>query len=331
VSSTYSDLKEERSRVIQALLDLDCIPAGMELFPAVDEEQFEYIKRVINDCDYYILIIGGRYGSLSSSGISFTEQEYNYAVERKIPIIAFIHADPELIPLGKSEINEELRRKLTEFKDNVGKGRLVKFWNNATELPGLVSQAISKCIRIFPAIGWVRADKVSSETLLEEINELRKENETLRRKDRESDLAAIINLENIADINDIFHVRGKHKFYATRSRSATIEEWSIDITWMKIFALLSPFLRDYPNDDKVRAHLGSVLGRQVIGDAGSFEINSEDYETISIQLSMYRLVDITYSKTVSGSYALFWSLTNNGRKIMHEIRAIKSESSDATV
>lgn len=80
VSSTYSDLHEERSKVIQTLMEMDCIPAGMELFPAIDQEQFEFIKKVIDDCDYYLLIIGGRYGSLTNDGISFTEKEYDYAV-----------------------------------------------------------------------------------------------------------------------------------------------------------------------------------------------------------------------------------------------------------
>jgi hypothetical protein len=50
VSSTYADLKDERRRVIQTLMEADCIPAGMELFPAADEDQFEFITRVIDDC-----------------------------------------------------------------------------------------------------------------------------------------------------------------------------------------------------------------------------------------------------------------------------------------
>jgi hypothetical protein len=33
VSSTYTDLKEERWKAIQAVIELDCIAAGMELFP----------------------------------------------------------------------------------------------------------------------------------------------------------------------------------------------------------------------------------------------------------------------------------------------------------
>ena len=52
VSSTFADLKDERSNVIQTLMEMDCIPAGMELFPALDEEQFEFIKKVIDDSDY---------------------------------------------------------------------------------------------------------------------------------------------------------------------------------------------------------------------------------------------------------------------------------------
>ena len=79
LSSTYTDLKEERQKLIHALMEMDCIPAGMELFPAADEEQFEFIKRIIDDCDYYIVIVGGRYGSLAGGGISYTEKEYEYA------------------------------------------------------------------------------------------------------------------------------------------------------------------------------------------------------------------------------------------------------------
>jgi hypothetical protein len=49
VSSTFVDLKDERQKVMQTLMKMDCIPAGMELFPATDEEQFEFIKRIIDD------------------------------------------------------------------------------------------------------------------------------------------------------------------------------------------------------------------------------------------------------------------------------------------
>src|SRR5438093_11478813 len=109
VSSTYADLKEERRKVIQTVIEMDCIPAGMELFPAADEEQWEFIKRVIDDCDYYLLIIGGRYGSTTPEGMSYTEKEYDYAIEKGIKVVALLHENPEEIPMRKSEVDPESR------------------------------------------------------------------------------------------------------------------------------------------------------------------------------------------------------------------------------
>src|SRR5712691_336415 len=90
VSSTFSDLQDERQEVMQALLELDCIPAGMELFPAANDDQWTLIKKVIDDCDYYIVVVGGRYGSIGSGGLSFTEMEYRYALEHGKPVIGFL-------------------------------------------------------------------------------------------------------------------------------------------------------------------------------------------------------------------------------------------------
>src|ERR1039458_2608296 len=87
VSSTYGDLRDERQEVMKALLELACIPSGMDLFPAADEDQWSLIKRVIDDCDYYIVIIAGRYGSIGPDGKSYTQMEYEYATSSKKPVI----------------------------------------------------------------------------------------------------------------------------------------------------------------------------------------------------------------------------------------------------
>jgi hypothetical protein len=147
--------------------------------PAIDEEQFNFIKRVIDDCDYYILIIGGRYGTLSEDGISYTEKEFDYAIEKGIKVIAFIHENPDAIPLGKSEKKESLREKLSQFRTKVSTNRLVKFWNTAEELPGLVALSLSKTISLYPAVGWVRANTVAKTELLQEPFERRKANQLL--------------------------------------------------------------------------------------------------------------------------------------------------------
>ena len=162
ISSTFADLKDERNMVMQAVLERKCFPAGMELFPAIDKEQFEYIKKVIDDSDYYLLIIGARYGSMDDNGVSFTEKEYDYAVKKGIPVIAFLHSDISSIPLGKTDGDKKLLKKLEAFRSKVQTGRLVNYWKNAHDLKAKVISSLVDVFEEEPKIGWVRADTVSA-------------------------------------------------------------------------------------------------------------------------------------------------------------------------
>ncbi len=74
VSSTYKDLIAERQAAVEAILTAGHIPAGMELFSAGDESQLETIYRWIDESDIFMLLLGGRYGSIEkTSGKSYTQ------------------------------------------------------------------------------------------------------------------------------------------------------------------------------------------------------------------------------------------------------------------
>lgn len=69
----------------------------MELFTAGDQSQWEIIKRWIDESDVYMLILGGRYGSVEpQSGLSYTELEYNYALQVGKPLFAVVIQDSAL-------------------------------------------------------------------------------------------------------------------------------------------------------------------------------------------------------------------------------------------
>ena len=104
VSSTYDDLREERAEIQKALLKLRCMPIGMEMFGSADEETWEFIKRQIAECDYYVVVIADRYGSLAPDGLSFTEKEYDYAREIRKPVLAFVHGDREKLAASKQNV-----------------------------------------------------------------------------------------------------------------------------------------------------------------------------------------------------------------------------------
>jgi hypothetical protein len=182
VSSTYTDLMEERRAVADALAKSNFLVTGMELFPASSQGQLEFIKKLIDRCDYYVLIIAGRYGSLTNEGISYTETEYHYAKELNKPIIVFIHKDISKIENGKSENDENIRKKLHQFRENALEGRVCSFWENKEELATQVAISLPQEAMTNPQIGWIRGDQAADVAVYKEVEKLRAEIEHLRAK-----------------------------------------------------------------------------------------------------------------------------------------------------
>lgn len=323
VSSTYSDLKDERQKVMHTLMNMNCIPVGMEFFPSTDEEQFAYIKRVIDDSDYYVLIVGGRYGSLSEEGISYTEMEFNYAQEKNIPIIAFLHKNMDDIPLGKSEKDESKRKLLENFREKVSTGRLVSFWTNIDELCGQVAVSISQTIINDPAIGWIRASLQTNVESLQELNTLRKELASAKAELAKVKEAKQYQSLNLAGYDEKIRIRGRR--YHLWQGNTISEEWQCEATWKQLFMSIAPFLMEVPNDGIVEKHITSIAFSYTgIETSDIVEINSQDYQTIKLQLIAYKLVDVSLLKTTKGDMALFWRLTEYGNQMMLQWRTIKT-------
>ncbi|MDH5682140.1 MAG: DUF4062 domain-containing protein [Spirochaetota bacterium] len=184
ISSTYNDLKEERELVMKTILEMYHIPIGMELFSAGNEDQWEIIRDTIDDSDYYILILGFRYGSVTDNGIGYTEKEFDYAQEKKIPILTFIKNENTPLTNDQRENDPDLINKINAFRETAKKNRIVDFWTTAEELAKKITIALTKIFRKIPQIGWIKADKGVSPKVLEEIatlsNERRELEEELR-------------------------------------------------------------------------------------------------------------------------------------------------------
>jgi hypothetical protein len=164
ISSTYEDLKSERKSVIEALLGANYIPACMEYFTASSsDEQFEYIKKIIDYCDYYVLIIGGKCGSIHTlTGKSFIEIEYDYALSINKPILSFICTDPNV---QKSESDIHKLSLLQAFREKVSMNKMCSTWKNVNELTISVLNSIYRENTINPQPGWVRGEMENYITL----------------------------------------------------------------------------------------------------------------------------------------------------------------------
>lgn len=326
VSSTFADLQDERKSVIQTLMEIDCIPAGMELFPAADEEQFEFIKKVIDDCDYYLLIIGGRYGSVTEEGVSYTEKEFDYASDKGIKIIALIHGDLDSIPFGKTDANLQAQEKLKNFKEKVKTGRLVRFWKNASDLPGLVALSVTKTIKTHPGKGWVRADKIAKSSVLNNLAVAQAENKALLRQVAKLEEREVSIPQNLAVMSESFELKVNYMTSGS-SRSASYKSsFEYNAIWQDIFKYLAPYLEEHPSEKGVSSTLGEII-RKLVGKSGrSGLVESDHLKTIGIQLEAYGLIQRRYSKTTTGGMGYFWSLSKAGKVKMMELRTVKAET-----
>jgi Domain of unknown function (DUF4062) len=182
VSSTYSDLLKERESVINALTRIGYIAVGMEQFPATDEEQLEYIRPIIDESDYYVVIIRGKYGLLANDGISFTEKECDYALETKKPVLAFLFKNPRQLRVEETDDDPEKARKINAFKRRLEERRIVKYWENSSQLVSDIKDSIHDIERRRPGVGWIRGDQALDPKVYKELEEVRRQNKELREK-----------------------------------------------------------------------------------------------------------------------------------------------------
>ncbi|MEK6675219.1 MAG: DUF4062 domain-containing protein [Planctomycetota bacterium] len=158
ISSTFVDLKEERQLVRDALAAVHCIPTGMEIFAAGGDAQWKTIKKEIDRCDYYVVIIAGRYGTLADNKTSWTEKEFDYAVEQKKPVLPLIRGGIRTLPSDKREDDNILQQKLSDFRKRLEE-MSPAYWDVTNELTVKCVASVESAKISHPSTGWVRADE----------------------------------------------------------------------------------------------------------------------------------------------------------------------------
>jgi hypothetical protein len=340
VSSTFRDLEEERQEVMNALLELDCMPAGMELFPAANESQWNLIKRVIDDCDYYVLIVGGRYGSLGPEGSSYTEMEYRYAISKDKPVIAFLHRNPGKIIAERTESTEEGKKKLQAFRA-LAEQKLCKHWETPQELGSVVSRSLVQLIKSTPAVGWVRANELADRDATLELLKLRRTVDELQSELAKARSSAPSGSENLAQGDEPHTVAFTFRSQAPDEYNWTTWNSKIDATWNELFSAIAPLMIHEAPEPKLQVAFDQFVeeksresiqaNKRLKGhDIKSFHLADADFQTIKVQLRALGLVaksDKTRSVKDSGTY---WTLTPYGDEVMTKLRAIRKNSTAPT-
>lgn len=314
ISSTFSDLKEAREKVLKILLSIDCIPSGMEFFPASDDEQFEFIKHIIADCDYYLLIVGGRYGSVASDGISYTQKEYEYAMSKGIPVIAFLRKNIDKLPVCDTDNNDEKQEKLKVFRDKVSQGRMICFWDTEDELASQVAVSLPRAFKLHPAAGWIRSGVGVSEENLSELHEANRRIAELEDQIRSLQSKVTISVESSSplanqlslDADVTLHTTFKVKYPDSKSWDTESSEHMVCLR--DLYDEFAPSIISPLRETELRKLIDRILDTDEIGE----KLIDHDFDTLKLNYLALQLIDIS----AEGE----WCLTTKGRELMYSDR-----------
>ncbi|WP_196248573.1 DUF4062 domain-containing protein [Rhodococcoides fascians] len=288
VSSTYEDLQEERREVIQALLELECLPAGMELFPAASEDQWTLIKEVIDQSDYYVVVVGGKYGSLSDEGISYTEREFDYAVSKDMQILGFVPEDTNEIPKGKIELDPNIRIKLEAFQAKV-MAKHIKKYKSKEDLGAVVSRALNIAMRRHPREGWVRGRFAMSQETQTEIAQLREalaEAEVEKLKDARGDS----DTSGFSQGDDQFTADFSVSYYGEKYKRQSFDAVAT-LTWNEVLREIGTKMLDEASDtgilNRLEAHL-QVNAK--LGEGQRERLRAIENPTITLYLNVWERI-----------------------------------------
>jgi hypothetical protein len=326
LSSTYQDLRDEREQVIKAILEMGHIPVGMEMFSASDEEQWAIIKRQIVQSDYYVVLVAHRYGSTGKEGLSYTEMEYDYAVEVGIPVLGFVIAETAAWPMDRGEEDAKIQRRLATFKTKVKK-RLVQFWQNKDELHGKVSIALVKATTAYPRPGWVQATAVNGPEVMRELTRLSSENATLR---TELDKMQKLRDEQHDEVRSVIKVLSAN---TRKIRARTFASWDTGKESSK--TLLDLFHYAAPNLLSENTPLGVAknLALKIVG-TGYFQdwpVGKNVVSDIIADFAALDLVEPSKKKHSVSDNNNYWTLTKLGKQVLKQFRRVRLEEGIETV
>jgi hypothetical protein len=322
VSSTYEDLREERGVVQKALLQVNCLPVGMELFPAADEETWTFIKSQIDDSDYYVVMVAGRYGSLAQDGLSFTEKEYDYALLRKKPTIGFVHGRPGSIASEKTELTQNGRDHLQAFLQKL-KQRPVRQFTSPHELALEVTTSFIALIKSRPAVGYVRSDEAVEfkqyAHLLEENNSLKEQLKLAERSINNSIFPAHKKQMKLT-LNAVRQTPPEEKLEQPQQ-----ERLSCECSLADAFQVVAEGSLQSLYEYEVLSVAAFMLSRKgETGESWEVTFDDESIQSLRRQLLLYGLIEIV--PTIRNTHSMFpmgsarsetvnvWKLTDYGRR-----------------
>ena len=305
------------------LVKHQCIPMGIGMKPAVDNNHWDIIRAMIDESDAVFLVIGNSYGDLSPSGVSYVHMAYIYATTQGKPIFPFCLKESESSNVRNAHL-EEFRKLLSSHK--------VRFWTVEADLRKQLLMAIRKLKSAHnlglmpiesesshvPAAVPVPGTPVSPPHQMKQIRALKRELEEAKK--------ALATTPETPQKN-----RSKNK-YVMVSYSAKVfsggnfkiitDTWNM--TWDSIFLAVAPHMLKPISEEKMRLVISAALATDVQSPIKQQHPNSHAVADIRLSSDSMNRVKIYLRgqdliREVMQGRDIRWKLTESGDQHLTEL------------
>jgi hypothetical protein len=158
VSSTSSDLGQERKGVLDATRRLKLQHDSMEFFGARAEQPIKTCLQEVRASDVLVVIIGHRYGSIVPElGISYSEAEYAEGFRLKKPCLVYMRDENVPILPKHTEQDPEKLKLLKRWKETLQSRHTVAVFQDGSDLTTQVATDLARTIQDLEEVAKARA------------------------------------------------------------------------------------------------------------------------------------------------------------------------------
>ncbi|PNE04304.1 hypothetical protein A15D_00083 [Alcanivorax sp. MD8A] len=328
ISATYPDMQGARQALMLPMIEHGMIPTGLDSAAADGNTLLPVIQKLIETSDYFILVVGGRYGHLSPMGLSEIHREYIFAATKRKPIVAFIHDNPDMLEADQREATRDGQVRRDDFvrllEEKVPSFR----WTTEANLAELAHKVIPNLMREHRTPGWVRADQTGlgggaeAESLKARISELEKEREESLAQSRPALKTLARGGDQVAlDYSCNVYEGGDCKLAMVTTR----------ISWDQAFSCVAPLMLNPASEPVMQKALEDFIVRKALADVQTdfprahavrnVVLAAHSFNQLKIHLRALGL--ISKAQETDNRGLPLWQLTAHGDNTMSQVMAVK--------
>jgi len=203
---------------------------------------------------------------------------------------------------------------------NLEEKRIVKYWEDSSQLVNDIKDSIHDIGRRRPGVGWIRGDQALDPTVYKELEDVRRQNKELQEKLDKLGNGDIVFPSELAHGGDWFKMN--YTVFARRPNDTAVKKFSGNyaIPWDDLFAELVQLIYHEGTENQIQ---------QIIQDLIKLENDIDSKLSVEISLSIveqaryqFEALGLIVAVPKFGGY-MGWTLTDKGRRYISRLKAQK--------